>query len=226
MAVFAISSTFAIAAVGYWNMRQAARRASCANDLKQLWLFLSTYAGEHDGSFPPTSEKRGNLMMDPEGLYPDLMLSSRWVQCEYSEARKHATGEHGDLGPSAFNDSTLCYLPWEIASEEEGMAFIDAYKALDLSQRENDLLVNIDGEQRTLPRVRKRSRSGKDLDSPPRHPTPIVVEWTHSRHADMCVLYSEGSVEMMKMGDGFPMTEPFIAALREIATLDGPFPSD
>lgn len=226
MVVFAISSTFAIAAAGYWNMRQAARRASCANDLKTLGMILTTYAGEHDGHFPPISERRGNLMMDPKGIYPELVYSSHWVQCEYSKARKNATGEYGDLGPSAFNDGTLFYLPWEIANEKEGIAFVEAYKTLDLSQRENDLPVTIDGEQRTLPRVRKRSLSGKDLDSPPRQPTPIVVEWPHSRHPDMCVLYSDGSVETMKWGAGFPMSDPFIAALRGNAILDGPLPSD
>lgn len=42
----------AILAPALSRAREAARRASCQNNLKQAGLVLKMYAGEHDGSYP------------------------------------------------------------------------------------------------------------------------------------------------------------------------------
>jgi len=160
------------------------------------------------------SSFRGNIMMDPVGFSPEIMESSAWVQCEYSDVRNtHGQSNKTDLAVRAFNDDTFFYLPWELSNETEGLAFIEAYKALDLHQREDGLSVSVDGEPRTLPRTRATAWPSSSR-------IPVMVEWPHQRHADMCVLYSDGSVHRMKMGDGFPMTETFIPGMREIASLD------
>jgi len=49
--------------------REAARRASCANNLKQWGLAFKMYAGEWDGKFPPM----GNPLNETGGCIPSLM---------------------------------------------------------------------------------------------------------------------------------------------------------
>ena len=204
------------------EFRQIARRASCANDLKQLWLYLAPYTEEHSGLYPAISHTRGNIMMDPAGFYPEFMTSSAWAQCEFSDARRQKNKpDETDLGPAAFNDDSFYYLPWEITNEAEGLAFIEAYKTLDPSKLDDDLSVTIDGQIRLLPRSRIFRYGSTDSATPVGTPTPIMVEWPTRMHANMCVLYSDGSVHRMQMGEEFPMTEAFFKGMRDIADLDG-----
>jgi len=129
-----------------------------------------------------------------------------------------------DFGSAAFNDDSFCYIPWEIRTEEEGLAFIEAYKKLDLNDRDNDLVIEINGEQRVLPRVKLSQyviREGRNEREPN---IPLVVEWPDHAHIHGTVWYSNGYGRLMNVGDGFPMTEEFIAGLREIASFDKPIP--
>ena len=195
------------------------------NDLRALFHAVELYASEHDGLLPPISPARGNLMIDPVGFYPEYLTNSCWVQCEYSPARQRR-GSDGDddLGMAAFNDDSFCYLPWEIRNEEEGLAFIEAYKKLDLAKRGEDLVVEIDGETRVLPRVRLSAvviGGGWDTDAAD---IPFVVEWPDHAHIDGTVCFTNGSIGRMDIGDGFPMTEAFLTGLREIASMDKPVP--
>jgi len=53
--------------------REAARRASSANNLKQLGLVLKMYANENDGLFPPLTPHKDVWMVDLERLYPEYL---------------------------------------------------------------------------------------------------------------------------------------------------------
>ena len=53
--------------------REAARRASSANNLKQLCLVFKMYANENDGQFPPLAPYKDIWMVDLERLYPEFM---------------------------------------------------------------------------------------------------------------------------------------------------------
>ena len=53
--------------------REAARRASSANNLKQLGLVFKMYANENDGQFPPLTPHKNVWMVDLERLYPEFM---------------------------------------------------------------------------------------------------------------------------------------------------------
>ncbi len=200
---------------GYIKLRELSkvvRSASCANDLMQLSLFLKMHAEARSDRLPPISATRGNIMMDPTGFYPEFMKSSAWVQCEYSDARRHTDQpDETDLGPDAFNDDSFFYLPWELRNEAEGLAFIEAYRTMDLNNRDKDLNTTVDGNFRALPITRVRSES----------PVPVLVEWSTPRHTRRSVLYSDGSVRSMNLGQGFPMTEAFLKGMETIADLDG-----
>jgi len=204
--------------------RLAARAASCPNDVHELFCALRLYAADHDGLVPPLSAVRGNITVDPDGFYPHYLSNSCWVQCEYSPIRQGSDDKDADLGLAGFNDDSFFYLPWEMRDEEEALAFITAYRTLDLSRCDDDLTVEIDGESRVLPRVglsREVMTQGREDGAPY---VPIIVEWPNHAHIKGTVYYSNGFRRLMDVGEAFPMTERILAGLREIASLDKPVP--
>lgn len=213
-------------AAGYflWDLRQVSRRASCMNDIFYLREGLRRYAVAHDGLLPPLDPARGNLMIDPEGFYPDFLKNSCWLQCEWSHVRRTAgsAGKNNDLGLAGFTDDSFCYLPWAIRSEAEGLAFIVAYKTLDLSKRYEDLVVNVNGTKRILQRIRLSGAVLEKTIDTVSSSVPIAVEWPDKFHRDGNVLFSDGSIVALERDEAFPMTTAFINGLREIASMDRP----
>ncbi|GMV90405.1 MAG: hypothetical protein AMXMBFR82_01830 [Candidatus Hydrogenedentota bacterium] len=209
---------------GLGELRSRSRAASCPNDVWHVYDALKNYAESHDGAVPPISDIRGNLIIDPAGFYPEYLDNSCWVQCEYSPARRppEVSDKNDDLGVAAFNDDSFCYLPWAIRSEEEGLAFIDAYKTLDLEKRDEDLVVTIDGEQRVLPRIKLTNEALQESGGDRK--VPILVEWPGLNHRGGTVCYLDGTRSVVTLGSEFPKTDAFISGLRAIASLDHPVP--
>lgn len=217
--VLLIGASIAGASFVYFIMHQGARRASCRNDVFVLREYLRAYAADHDGLIPPLSQTAGNLMMDPAGFYPEYLKNSCWLQCEWSDIRRRPNHhKNEDLGLAAFNDDSFCYLPWALTSEAEGLAFVEAYKRGNLPPANEDLVVEVDGHTRVLPRIRLSSSVlDRTLDESDPPGIPIAVEWPGKFHTGGSVLLSNGWIVTMQLGDEFPMTHNFIAALREIA---------
>jgi len=59
--------------------RESARRASCANNLKQFGLIFKMYAGEHDGKFPMNLRHMSSGMFGDEGTLPCDILNPGWT---------------------------------------------------------------------------------------------------------------------------------------------------
>jgi prepilin-type N-terminal cleavage/methylation domain-containing protein/prepilin-type processing-associated H-X9-DG protein len=70
--------------------REAARRVSCSNNLRQMGLSFSMYASEHGGDFPTILRYTGELcneknksviMFDGPSMYPEYLTEARVLAC-------------------------------------------------------------------------------------------------------------------------------------------------
>ena len=63
--------------------REAARRASCANNIKQILLSLKMYANEWNGMYPPMGRLTAMPCSDAAGYRPTFTPSGRSIYPEY-----------------------------------------------------------------------------------------------------------------------------------------------
>jgi len=110
--------------------REAARRASCANNLKQMGLVFKMYANEWNGRFPQKCSNIGTFMFEFEALYPEYLTDITVVICPsdvetVKDVLNPSSGiawvdENGDLDPYRFNawgDRSYIYLGWAISKK-------------------------------------------------------------------------------------------------------------
>lgn len=89
--------------------REAARRASCQNNLKQMGLVYKMYANESSGGkFPPKSVDFGNFFFSMEATYPEYISDIKVIFCPSDTENDidKFTGPNGEWLDPAGNLST------------------------------------------------------------------------------------------------------------------------
>lgn len=61
--------------------REAARRTSCAQNLRQLGLAMAMYANESGGHFPPKASRIRSFMVSHASLFPEYISDVRVLVC-------------------------------------------------------------------------------------------------------------------------------------------------
>jgi prepilin-type N-terminal cleavage/methylation domain-containing protein/prepilin-type processing-associated H-X9-DG protein len=120
--------------------REAARRASCANNLKQLGIVLKMYANEWDGRFPMarvwdcekvagngvvyTGLRAADVMFDGPSVYPEYLQDANVLVCPSdSDGIESFTGglwedDYGNVQPCLIDGLSYNYLGWVLQGHE------------------------------------------------------------------------------------------------------------
>jgi prepilin-type processing-associated H-X9-DG protein len=189
--------------------REAAVRASCANNLKQVGLICKMFAAEHQGSFPPMSPMPGNLMLDPGAISGEYLTDASILVCPGDDT---AVPEQAD----PYNDHSYWYLAHAVTNETEGLALM----------REYDRVMSAGGDvNQDFPVAAGEGTNGGDVllrlkEDPapgPMQSIPVMFDRPGHHVPDGGnVLYMDGHVEYVEMGAKFPMTQAFITALESL----------
>lgn len=199
--------------------RQAATKASCQNNLKQLGLTLKMYANESRGEiFPALTSTPGNIMFRKDQVYPRYLDNDEVMVCP---------GPIKEVAEDTFNDDFYVYTGYLIRNEQDLDAFAAGYTAelADGADFSTDLPVQT-SYGNTLYRIREGIErflitdiNNAGASAQVQSTTPVLWEWpdNHMEGAGGNVLYMDGHVEWVPYPGKFPMTEHALTTLAALA---------
>jgi len=153
IAIIGILAAILLPALG--RAREAARRSSCQNNLKQFGIIYKMYAGESPGEKFPTLRKRSstwqegintdfvtgicdapnggvsiNLLPDLQQIYPEYLTDPEILQCPSSpdflvHDLNFADKEENPVDPCAATKDSYVYFGWAIMKEHVEVEGLD-----------------------------------------------------------------------------------------------------
>ena len=135
-----ISILAAMLLPGLARGREAARRASCANNLRQLAIVFKMYSAENAGAYPTLQRRVGEACDEPNGgvlmfdglsVYPEYLTEARVLVCpsgadaynQYMSGRwnrpdgPNGSRRGGSTNPCLLDQISYFYVSWLIETE-------------------------------------------------------------------------------------------------------------
>ncbi len=219
---------------------EIARRAACVNNLKQFGLAFDLYGSENKGRYPVIDDTKNNFIFEGDALFPEYFKyasDASIVACpsdpdfdptinfRLRSNEHHPDCKVGEVHPDCITDMSYVYLGWLVTSDEEAEAFFEAYDKLAPEDRDKDIVV-ADGKGNGGSNVIHRLKRGAEsfLNDPPKTAADIPIVWDrpYTDPANFShippsgnVLYLDGHIEFVKLGEKFPMTETMARLLDE-----------
>ena len=219
------------------SAREAARRASCANNLKQVGLVYKMFANENEeGMYPELSNEPGRLMfaLNPasgaKAVYPEYIADFRILQCPSDITLPDTTAPGVESDPEIMiDDHSYFYLGYAIANENEMSAFAAAYSEVlseghDFDQNLQVLPGDGSGGSDTLYRLGDGVERllSDDFTSAALMASeiPVMIERPDNHlPPGGNVLYLDGHVRFVRYPGEWPMTEQTIGILESLDKL-------
>ena len=213
------------------NHREAARRSSTHNNLKQLGIVFKMYSNENDGVYPPLAPYDGVWMVDLRRIYPEYLTDVSVLVDPASPDHDQLVEDLGRLAAESPVDweqfhrlvaENLTYFNWTMQDDSDVIALKERYPQLAKAEYDSDISVP-DG---TLYRFKEGIERFMitDINNPAGSakgqseiPILFTVEYADRRRRAIKgfnVLYMDGHVEFIKYGESFPATPAVIETFR------------
>jgi|GEM_PF-685774 len=214
--------------------REAARRASSANNLKQIGLVFKMYANENEGKFPPLAPYRGVWMVDLARLYPEYVSDvTMFVNPRLPDYGQLVEQMNRLLAKPPIDwekvtriaAKSYTYTNWVIQDDTEVEQLKEGYMQLAKADYDTDLRT----DDQTFYRLREGIERFfiTDINNPAasamaQAEVPVMFETVQDRETrgllqkepGYNVMYMDGHVEFIRYEEKFPATETVADAFR------------
>ena len=235
--VFAVTLLALIMMPALFRAREAAQRASCQNNLKQLGLVFKMFSYEQPrGEWPRLSSEPGRLMFSNDAplVYPEYITDLRIMLCPADPDSPPLPDDPGELTDPGLvlDDHSYFYLGYALSSDADMQTFADAYRRRIAQGLPFDEDLEVEpgagaGGGNKLYRLREgverwfmSDTNDPMASSDAQSEIPVVIERLENHDGTGgSVLYLDGHVTWLPYPGKWPMTETTIGLLHELDAL-------
>ena len=205
--------------------RESARRASVANNLKQLGIVFKMYARDNPGEvYPPLTRYDGLWMVDLERLYPEYLIDpSVLVSPSHPESRKLADRLQTLFEEDPINweevtriaAKSFTYTGWAMLEDADALKISSERQKLAKADRDGELLLGAPSHYPLREGVERFFIT--DINNPAastrvQSEIPVMFEnlgiaLQRRKRQGAHVLYMDNHVEFVGFGEAFPVTK-------------------